>query len=128
MFNVQYLFNEIDALKSKQFQNENTIFELKNVIKNLETCYKQPKEAKLTNKRENNTKFLKKCNFYNIGYCRSKSSCAFLHQKHLCQNDECSDKECQKRHLKPCKNWVKSTCKFGRSCECKHDPKKKINS
>ena len=125
MFNVQYLFNEIDSLKSKQFKNENIIIELKSVINNLESCIIKPKEAKLTNKIENSTKSLKKCHFYNIGYCRSKSSCTYHHPKHICQKDECSDKECPKRHLKMCKNWVKSTCKFGKSCEYKHDPKMK---
>ena len=34
-------------------------------------------------------------------------------------------KTCPNRHIKDCKNWQKSTCKFETSCEFKHDENKK---
>ena len=40
----------------------------------------------------------------------------------MCEQKDCEEKRCPRRHLKQCKNWQKSTCKFGNNCEYKHDP------
>ena len=49
----------------------------------------------------------------------------YIHPKVLCEQKDCEEKMCPNRHLKHCKNYLKSSCKFGPSCEFKHDPKKK---
>ena len=64
------------------------------------------------------------CKFYNRGYCKKKDSCSFIHPKTKCSIKNCKDKQCQNRHLKDCKNWSNRCCKFGSSCEFKHDIEK----
>ena len=106
----------------KLFNHENKIIELQSIIIDLKTI----KESTLTNKNEESIKILKKCRFYNVGYCRSKSSCSFSHPITLCKKEQYKDRECPNRHLKDCKNYMKSDCKFGKQCEFTHDPKKRI--
>ena len=135
-FNFQFVFNQIDLLKIEQHKNESKIVELNNVIEYLLACYKALEEAKQSHKSDLNKKtkqskniekehVMKKCRYFNAGYCRSKSSCTFLHPTTLCKLKDCRDKECSGRHLKNCKNWLKNECKFGNSCEYKHDADKK---
>ena len=66
-------------------------------------------------------KILKKCRYFNGGYCRLKSSCKFLHPKDHCKIDKCIDKACPNRHIKPSNNWLKNACKFDETCEFKHE-------
>ena len=67
-----------------------------------------------------------KCYYYNKGYCRSKSSCYFLHPTVLCEIENCDEKKCPNRHIKDCKNFIQNNCKFGQQCEFNHDSSKRI--
>ena len=87
-------------------------------------------EKKLHNKKEDtktkeHVKSETKCHFYNKGYCRSKALCSFVHPKIHCDKENCKELKCPHRHIKTCKNFLKSSCKFGNACEYKHDSKKK---
>ena len=41
------------------------------------------------------------------------------HPKAICIEEQCSNKECEKRHPNICKNWQKGSCKFT-NCQFKH--------
>ena len=140
-YNYQYLVcSEIEALKAKQIKNENDILEMNCYIQNIQSFYQNKieiLEKKLYNKEsikskdqketytkltENkNKKTIRKCWFYNKGYCRSKTNCQFSHPQTFCKIKDCRDKECEARHIKDCKNYFKNACKFGKSCEYKHN-------
>ena len=60
---------------------------------------------------------------HHSGNCRAKSLCNYLHPKDHCKNDKCTDKECPNRHIKPCKNCLKNSCQFDKTCEFRHDAK-----
>ena len=59
--------------------------------------------------------FVKKCKYFNSGYCKFKTDCKFLHPKEICtiylEGGECDRKLCKNRHPKVCK-WLqgKSGC------------------
>ena len=134
-FNFQFVFKqidtlkfEIDQLKFQQKVHENYVLELNDFIRNLISFYENKREPFYNNKEKEETKDKQKvkntikCRYYNKGFCRSKSSCSFFHPTDLCEQKDCEEKRCPRRHLKQCKNWQKSTCKFGNNCEYKHDP------
>ena len=49
----------------------------------------------------------KRCKFWNRGYCKFKQNCPFLHPQAICIEEQCSNKNCEKRHPNICKNWQK---------------------
>ena len=62
-----------------------------------------------------------RCKFWNVGYCKHKNECQFLHPEIICSEGNCLDKACKKRHPKLCKNWAKGSCKFQDLCQFTHD-------
>ena len=50
-----------------------------------------------------NEKVMKKCRYYNTGYCKYKQKCKFIHSNETCKNQQCDGKGCSKRHPKACK-------------------------
>ena len=85
------------------------IKDLSEVIRNLETkiqLIERNKEAK-------NEKVLKKCKYFNTGFCKSRGKCLFLHPESICEDyldsGKCDNfRTCQRRHPKICRYWVKS--------------------
>ena len=66
-------------------------------------------------------KKVKKCNFYNVGYCRYKEKCHFKHPKSECLNSACERRNCDKRHPRACKfQNLGRKCKHGENCAFKH--------
>ena len=73
---------------NKQFKHlDDRITVNKEIIDSIKSSHENTK-ATLSNKSENSTQSLKKCRYYNVGYCRSKFSCHFYYSKNLCQSDE----------------------------------------
>ena len=68
------------------------------------------------------TKVLKKCRFFNTGYCKYKQKCRFAHPKEDCKDSNCEGKECPYRHPKGCK-WMERTggCRREHFCDYSHD-------
>ena len=52
-----------------------------------------------------------KCVFYNTGYCKHGEDCTKHHPDKVCEDIDCIDENCDKRHPIP--------CKFGRRCRHK---------
>ena len=52
-----------------------------------------------------------KCVFYNTGYCKQGVDCSKIHPETNCEDEDCLDEGCDKRHPNP--------CKFGRRCRYK---------
>ena len=71
--------------------------------------------------RNNVSDQFKKCNFYNVGYCRYKERCSYRHPKNNCLVPACRNKSCDKRHPKDCKfqNHDRK-CRHGDNCAYKH--------
>ena len=67
-----------------------------------------------------------RCNFFNRGYCKNGSECAFYHPKEDCETQKdgnvCKDRTCSKRHRVICK-YEKNTsgCLRGRECMFLHN-------
>ena len=68
-----------------------------------------------------NTSFrknLSKCLFNDCGFCKYKENCSKQHFLEKCREENC-DKQCTKRHPKPCKNG--QSCSFNRKQICAYD-------
>ena len=71
---------------------------IKNNKKDESSRQSFPKESKI-----------KRCNFFNRGYCKFKENCPLFHPKEICSEKQCLNKECMKRHIRECKNWAKGS-------------------
>jgi hypothetical protein len=80
---------------------DNEILEMKNENGNASRT-----KAEKKNKPENR---LRKCKFFNSGYCKFKSDCKFSHPVEICkvylEGGKCDYKLCNDRHPKVCK-WL----------------------
>ena len=73
-----------------------------------------PKKSQ--NKEPGKKKTSEKCNFNNRGYCNLKEQCEKTHSDNDCDNFDCNEEECTKRHPNPCKFGPR--CKYNRKNEC----------
>ena len=64
---------------------------------------------------------LKKCSFFDTGYCKYGEKCKFKHFLIKCEISECENVNCSFRHPKPCKHRKK--CKYFSKgiCSYEHD-------
>ena len=133
-YTYYHLVSQIDELKNQHIKSENKITELNNDVTTLYSIIKKLNDKVNHNKNsinasdeqsKENTESTKICSFFNRGYCRSKSSCLFIHPKKHCTITKCTGKGCKNRHIKDCSSWAKTFCKFGKACEYKHDLEKK---
>ena len=69
---------------------------------------------------------LKKCNFFNRGYCKNGNNCSHKHPDKVCENANCSNINCDKRHPYLCKYGLK--CTFLRKNICLYAHKVISNS
>ena len=68
---------------------------------------------------------IKKCNFFNRGFCSQGTSCKFEHPLEVCEQYEqggvCVRKKCLKRHLYSCRHYNSdSGCSRGELCSFSH--------
>ena len=73
-----------------------------------------PKNGKIQESRKKKTPIL--CKFFNRGYCKHKEECSEKHNNEVCDDNECSEIECDKRHPNPCKFGFR--CKFNKLNKC----------
>ena len=93
--NTQYLINEIESLKIRQIKNENEIVELHTFTRNLVSFY-ESKNKPVNRKNDESVESVqnkRRCHYWNDGYCRSKSSCLYLHPKTLCEDEKCVEQK-----------------------------------
>ena len=57
-----------------------------------------------------------KCPFNNRGYCQKKEACENKHSDEVCNDFECEEVQCDKRHPNPCKFGPR--CKFNKKSQC----------
>ena len=67
-------------------------------------------------KKSQNKNSSSKCNFNNRGYCKSKNDCKDKHSDDICNNLECNEENCEKRHPYECKFGIR--CKYNKKNEC----------
>ena len=73
-----------------------------------------PKKSQVKEKKA--PKSSQKCNFHNRGYCKSKDECDKNHSDIVCNNKECDEEKCNKRHPYQCKYGMH--CKFNKKNGC----------
>ena len=73
-----------------------------------------PKKSKAKESKTENSS--QKCNFNNRGYCKSKENCTKKQGDIVCDDFECDEEKCTKRHPYDCKYGIR--CKFNRRKEC----------
>ena len=63
-----------------------------------------------------------RCYHYNMGYCKNKNNCIYLHNNEVCENN-CIDDNCLKRHRQffkdgqNCYYFSNNTCKFNHNTD-----------
>ena len=72
-------------------------------------------------KKPQNTQILRKkqtvkCIFNNRGYWKSKEDCENSHSDEICEDEECSEDDCDRRHPYECKYGIR--CKHNKKKEC----------
>ena len=61
------------------------------------------------------------CQYNKYGFSKYRNQCYKIHYKENCDNTCRDDKECPKRHPRPCKIYaLKNICRFGEKCSYEH--------
>ena len=127
--------NLLNHLSNLEIKRRETLFLLQDFSN--DNCTKRAKQRliervenlqiNVTKKsNENIQKKKRRCRYYNKGYCRNKIECEFQHVEKICQSfmldKKCSDSECNDRHPKSCKYWLRDTkgCFRGTTCKYLH--------
>ena len=56
------------------------------------------------------------CQYHHRGFCKNKEDCTKIHFDKVCDDADCSEKDCYKRHPNPCKFGFR--CKFYKLKKC----------
>ena len=94
--------------------------------KNVE-CEKMSKKGTIEKQTSDKVarRSVKKCRYYNRGYCKYKQKCKYSHPKEICKEyltrETCENIECCDRHPRVCK-WIDSNegCKRQKECDYLH--------
>ena len=66
----------------------------------------------LTNQDGNRSGLVRKCRYYNRGYCKFKENCHYLHSSSVCdtflKDGICRKTDCKERHPKDCRYWTRN--------------------
>ena len=62
------------------------------------------------------TRASEKCHHHNRGYCKSKDECENKHSEDICEDIDCIEEKCEKRHPYECKFGIR--CRFRKNNEC----------
>ena len=57
-----------------------------------------------------------KCKYFNRGYCKQKWQCEEVLNDKVCEDLDCNESDCDKRHPNPCKFGPR--CQFNKRREC----------
>ena len=69
------------------------------------------------------------CLFFKFGYCKFKAKCKKKHVTQVCDDEKCSQTQCEKRHPRLCKFFSNyGTCKLGNDCAYKHGKSKEYEN
>ena len=109
MFNLAAICNDHATLAQNYHNICLLVKDLSEVIKSLERKIQAIEGYQETKVQ----KVLKKCRYYNTGFCRSRLKCQFLHPDSICQDylesGKCDNyKTCLQRHPRECNYWRKS--------------------
>ena len=109
---IKLLDKEIKSISKDKNSKEINKKEIDDAIDNLNKEIKQiHREKKDTQSTEEaltpngKKKDIKKCKYFNTGYCKYKTRCRFTHPEEVCKKVKCDGKECPDRHPRQCK-WV----------------------
>ena len=110
-------------IKDRATNNQNIIKEtLKKVAEDIQNI--DDKINLLDMKERESLDRVKKCSYYNKGYCKLQKECPFYHPETLCSQFEsegiCAKTICRDRHQRPCRYWRKGECFRGETCEFSH--------
>jgi hypothetical protein len=122
--------NDIILMKKKKEENEELIKSLEEKIctidkdiatmtTNLQNKFERLRIEVAKVKYENKLKV--KCKFFNIGFCRMKENCPFLHKSlDMCDfyknGTNCQNQNCDDRHPKCCRYFKRGSCFRKESC------------
>ena len=124
---IREIVEKQSALDKLFEANSNSIRKVENQIREMESeKTKGAKDAEVEEVREVELKNgIKKCRYFNKGYCKYSVKCRYLHPKEVSKNHlerkNCKAKNCKERHPKVCK-WLKEETGCRRQdCEFVHD-------
>ena len=80
------------------------------------------------------SKPVKKCRYYNRGYCKFENRCRFHHPENICQdfvqNGICRTQQCHNRHPRDCRYWTNKQegCNRQEKCQYLHLSSKRFTT
>lgn len=110
-------------MKDKAMNGQNIIKEtMKKVVEDIQNIDK--KIQLLDMKEKESLDRVRKCSYYNKGFCKLQKECPFYHPETLCSQFEsegiCLKTICRDRHQRPCRYWRRGECFRGETCEFSH--------
>lgn len=114
-------FHSLQELHIKYDHLWSFVHKILEILKEMEARH-------IVDKEMNERKILKKCKFFNRGFCREGKSCHYLHPEKNCR-EHCEGKscpegyKCQWRHPYYCQHWQKGNCFHGVDCLYLHGDK-----
>ena len=126
---IKEIVEKQSALDKLFEENSNSIKQIEKQIKEMESENTKRTEIKDTEveeiKDEETKKSIKKCRYFNKGYCKYTVKCRYFHPEEICKDhlksQHCKVKHCKDRHPKVCK-WVEKERGCRRhNCEFLHD-------
>ena len=72
-------------------------------------------------KKEDSRIKTRKCQFFDTGFCKYKEECTNKHPDKVCDDPNCSEENCDKRHPNPCKFGLRYRFRKKKVCLYSHD-------
>ena len=106
-------------------ETEEDLQKRENLLKSYQILEQKFNENGLRVTKEISKAKIKKCRYYNRGFCKFQDECNFDHPSTIChillQNGKCYLRQCPDRHPKICRYWqMEEGCRRSQYCTYLH--------
>ena len=105
----QQIFQQLTEIPVKIRETEEELQKRENLLKSYQILKQKFNENGL--RITNQISKIRKCRYYNRGYCKFQEECNFAHPSTICQdllqNGKCYLRQCPDRHPNICRYWQK---------------------
>ena len=119
----QQIFQQLTEIPVKIRETEEELQKRENLLKSYQILKQKFNENGLRITKEISK--IRKCRYYNRGYCKFQEECNFAHPSTICQdllkNGKCYLRQCPDRHPKICRYWQREEgCRRSQYCTYLH--------